>query len=319
MNLPRISPGRLTALWVVLRSLETLGDGISGRELQAFGRRSGLRSGGLPISDGYDLAVAGGFVAGDEALRLTSLGREALSRCEEEEPTHEVLRLFTSVLVLRHPPAWVAYWQGDPASLDFVLPEGAREILRDADLLTSVGSTEDLEAWAWWDALKGVPPLEETAGNRKAVGDAAEALSLVFEQHRLRREGFPTLADRVRWVARESPAYGFDILSYCGTSHPSGGPELPLAIEVKGMAVARRAVFNFYLTEHEWRTAINLGERYVFHFWDGVQPGDDPRARSDEPLIVRASSLGQHLPTTAPCGQRCRWQSAFVAFPAGES
>lgn len=314
MAVPRLSPGRLTALWVILRGMEQLGDGVSPTELQAFARRSGLRSGGLPIADGYQLAIAGDFIIGEDSHALSRLGREALARCTDEEPSHDVLRLFTSVLFLRHPPAWVAYWQGDPKSLEYVLPEPAREILGDAELFPPP-DVDDLEAWAWWDALKQVPPMEATAGIRKAIGDAAEELTFAFEQERLRNEGLPALADRVRWVARESPAYGFDVLSFCGKAVPKYPAEKPLAIEVKGMAIARRDNFAFYLTDHEWRTAQKLGDRYVLHFWDGVRPGTRSQARTSGPFVIAAGALLTHLPGASPCGELCRWQSAFVALP----
>ena len=50
--------------------------------------------------------------------------------------------------------------------------------------------------------------------HRKAIGDAGEELSFDYERRRLREEGFPDLAARVRWVARETAAYGFDVLSF---------------------------------------------------------------------------------------------------------
>ena len=86
--------------------------------------------------------------------------------------------------------------------------------LQGADLLSPLSTQADLEAWACWDALQEVPADEETAAYRKSIGDAAEELSFVYERERLRNEGFDGLADRVRWVAQESPSYGFDILSF---------------------------------------------------------------------------------------------------------
>src|SRR6266704_6802309 len=268
---PRFTPGRFTALWVVLRSVAKLGGTAGREEVLAFARRDGLRSGGLPVKDGYHLAVLGGFLRDDTAVSLTELGCGAVGRSEEEEPPDDVLRLFASVLFLRHPPAWVAYWQGDPSSLDLVLPEPAREILQEAHLLDA--GQGDLEAWALWDALSEVPPLEVLAEQRKAIGDTAEELSFEYEKQRLVREGYPRLAMRVRWVAKESAAYGFDILSFCGSSRSPGFPERRFAIEVKGQTVTSQNQFTLFLTSHEWRTALALGDQYVFHLWDAIRPG----------------------------------------------
>ena len=313
---PRISPGRLTALWVVLRSIVKLGEVISVEELLAFSRRSGLRCGGLPIAEGFALAVHGGFLTTGDPVRLTGLGREALERGSEEEPTQDVLRLFVSALVLRYPPSWVAYWQGDPDSAELVVPESTREVLSEADLLRPA-AVEDLEVWAWWDALRSVPLAEETAGLRKAIGDAAEELSLSYERNRLRAEGFPYLAERVRWLARESAAYGFDILSFSGRAYGITSPDAALAVEVKGMALVARDAFRFHVSLHEWRTAQTLSARYIFHLWDGVHPGADCKARLAEPIIVRADALAKHLPSAPPCGETCSWESSIVSLVVG--
>ncbi len=316
MGAPRISPGRLTAVWVVLRSVEKLGDSVPAEQLLSFARRSGLRCGGLPIEDGFDLALFGGFVAHDDLVRLTELGREALSRGAEEEPTREVLRLFLSVYLLRRPPAWIAYWQGDPASLDIVLPDPTRDLLRQAGLRWPPPSaSHDLEAWAWWDALGVVPVTEEAAAHRRAIGDAAERMSFEYERNRLRGEGFPELANQVRWVARESPAYGFDVLSFCGSTFRSDGPAVPLGIEVKGMALLARMNFRFHVTAHEWKTAQRLGSGYVFHLWDGVRAGSASAELSGEPMVCRAHVVEPHLPSPPGCSNSCHWESAFVVLP----
>src|SRR5207244_21083 len=118
------------------KSLERLGDVVSEDELLSFSRRSGLRSGGLPIGDGYNLAILGNFVHLDEnqSVSLTGLGRDVLARSLPDEPGRDATRMLLSALLLRYPPAWVAYWQGDPSSLDLVLPDSAREFLQSAEL-----------------------------------------------------------------------------------------------------------------------------------------------------------------------------------------
>ena len=244
-------------------------------------------------------------------MRLTGLGREALARGDEEEPNQEVLRLFASVL--RYPPAWVAYWQGDPGSLNLVLPEPMKLVLQQAELLDTP-SIHDLEAWAWWDALGQVPSLDDRDAHRKAIGNAAEELSLSFEKARLTTEGFAELAKRVRWVAQESPSYGFDILSFCGSSLRCGPPSAPIAIEVKGMALTLKGEFRMWLTRHEWQTSVKLGERYLLHLWDGVHPGADRRAAHQSPMLLRSDSLRIHIPRSPECEGAREWDSAYISL-----
>jgi hypothetical protein len=303
----------LTALWLVLRSLAKLGESATEDDLLGFAGRSGLRAGGLPIRDGYRLANVGGFVEGKEVVRLTPLGHEALSRGEEDEPSKDALRVFLSVLTLRYPPSWVAYWQGSPDSLNLVLPDSERQLLEAASI--ELGPTpDDLETWAWWDALERVPQGEETAAHRKALGDAGEELTLNYERARLRKEGFPELAARVRWVARESAAYGFDVLSFFGVSFGSANPEDRLAIEVKANALVARPAFQLFLTDHEWTTATHLASHYIFHLWDGVT--GQPRLSSvrKSPFILTPAALQSHLPSSPVCGETCCWKSSFIVL-----
>ena len=182
----------MTALWVVLRSPAKLGNIADRDEVVSFARKSGLRGGGLPITDGYNLAVLGGFIGAHEPV-LSSLGSDVLSRCSDEEPSPEVIRVFLSVLLLRYPPAWVAYWQGDPSSLDIVLPDAAKELFGEADIISDPSPT-DLETWALWAALRTVPQPQDTSEQRKAIGTAAERMSLLYEQERLTSDGYPELA-----------------------------------------------------------------------------------------------------------------------------
>ncbi len=320
-RVPPLTPGRLTALWVVLRTLARFGGGAKAGALKALAGRTALRSGGLPIEDGFELGVVGGLLVqnGSESVRLGPTGSEALSLDDEDEPNPEVLRLFLSVFTLADPPAWVAYWQGDPSSLDLVVPQPERRLLVTAGLLPPPDRA-DLTAWGWWKALSLVPRPDETAAVRKIIGDAGEALSLEYERRRLIADGFPELARRVRPVGRESPAYGFDIASFWGLDAMRSGkasvePGRALAIEVKSTSLPARNRFPLYLSSHEWEVTQELGGNYLFHLWDGVSPHLNPTSRRNDPIIATPGELAEHLPKPPSCAEVCRWESAYIGLP----
>lgn len=306
-----LTKGRLTALWFVLRCLERLGGEASTAELIKYASRSSLRIGALPIRDGVRLSGEGGFVRERlDQLEITGTGRIALALGVEDEPSSEARRFFVSVLLLSHPPPWVAYWQGDPESLDLVVPEAERRILVESGLLPPPMAEQDLGSWAFWQALGRVPLVAEAAAQRKVIGDAGEELSLAHEHSRLRDEGFPELALQVQWLSRESDAYGFDILSFMGRQGPTASERL--AIEVKSSSLPRGSWFHFFLSSHEWDTAAQLGDKYIIHVWTRVDPGPPAIAREGGPVVLQSSELIEHLPGPAQCGKRCQWESAEI-------
>jgi hypothetical protein len=262
------------------------------------------------VSDGLALAREGGFVTERVGrLTLTPLGFEALEAGVEDEPPAQALRLFVGALLLRSPPSWVAWWQGSPADLEEVIPRDERIVLGDAGLLP-VPKSDDLAGWGWWQALGRVPLAQQAAASRKLIGDAGEQLSVEFERGRLERQGYPELAGEVRWVARESDAYGFDVLSFAGDDVPGLECDERVAIEVKSTALPVRERFPLYLSSHEWEVALALGERSLFHLWAAVSPGPPASSPAAGPLVRRSTQLAGHLPGGAACGESCTWQSA---------
>jgi hypothetical protein len=313
-----ITRGRLTALWLLLRSADKLGGRTEVSELMAYAQRSSLRAGGLPISDGLRLARGGGFLferAG--TVDITELGSQALLRGFEDEPVAEVIRLFISVLLLRDPPPWVAYWQGDPSSVEAIVPPSELRLMKDCGLFPTPTS-EDIAGWGLWQALSRVPLPEDTARQRKVTGDAGEELTMQYEQRRLESEGFPDLAGQIQWVAQESAAYGFDVLSFNGRSGPGSDPRRQLAIEVKSTLLPAASTFRFYLTAHEWETALGLGEHYIFHLWSSVDPGPPAKSSNASPHVVPAASIASHLPVNPPCDGWCEWENASLTLPLNE-
>jgi hypothetical protein len=308
----RVTRGRLTATWLVLRTLEKLGGQAEASEVLSYARRSSLRGGGLPLQDGARVAREGGFFmerAGIYAMQ--PLGQRALDLGVEDEPSSSVLRLLVTVLLLRDPPTWVAWWQGAPHDLEAVIPEGERVILRDAGLLPVPPAT-DPAGWGWWQALGRVPLPEHAAIERKQIGDAGESLTVDYERWRLTEQGYVDLASQVAWLAQESDAYGFDVLSFAGDDHPALAPDTSIAIEVKSTTLPAGPYFRCFLTIHEWETALGLGEQYIMHLWQAVAPGPPPRSRSQRPIVMPASSLTEHLPRASSCDDPCGWQSARV-------
>jgi len=276
--------------------------------------RSSLRSGGLPIRDGIRLAIEGALVDQErDRLRLTEAGSAALALASEDEPTPAARRFLVTRLLLADPPPWVAYWQGDPDALQCILPTSERKTLAESGLLPSDDTPSDLDSWAFWRALNRVPLMSETAAHRKRLGDAGEHLSMEFERQRLTDDGRPDLASQVQWLARESDAYGFDILSFIGGDGDNA--DTRIAIEVKTTSLPRIAEFRFFLSAHEWDTAQLLGDRYRVQAWTGVDPGPPPVARDPGPLFIATSAISPHLPIAPACNERFRWQTAEIYLP----
>jgi hypothetical protein len=306
-----LTPGRVTAAWLVIRTIDKLGDGAPTADVDRYARRSSLRGGGLPVKDGITLTLAGGLATETAGgIALSDLGRRALAMSDSDDPPRAVSEFLTRVLLLARPPSWVAWWQGQPESLETVIPSQARDLMHSCGLLPPPGP-EDLGRWGWWQALGRVPLVEHSAQQRKMIGNAGEQLTIEFEQRRLTAEGFPHLAEDVRWVAQESDAFGFDVLSYRGLGD-NGDPDDELAIEVKSTSVPPTAYFHFFLSSHEWETAQVLGDRYRFHFWAGVDPAPPPTSHHGEPIVSVAEVLVDHLPGVPRCADRCAWKAASI-------
>jgi hypothetical protein len=168
--------------------------------------------------------------------------------------------------------------------------------------------------WAWWRALGRVPLTEHAAIARKQIGDAGERLTVAHEQWRLVEQGYPDLAAGVAWLAQESDAYGFDVLSFAGNDVEGLAPDDRIAIEVKSTTVPRRDRFALFFTAHEWEIAAGLGERSVLHLWTGVSPGPPPTATPGQPIVLPTAVLEEHLPAAGACGEDCAWHSAHVVL-----
>ncbi len=101
----------------------------------------------------------------------------------------------------------------------------------------------------------------------KEIGSLGEALIFAHEKMRLKSDGLPELANKVRIV--DSPAYhpGYDIESYEGLdSDVDGDPDLLRLIEVK-TTISKQPIqfYNFHMSTHEWTVAKSHRQRYCVY------------------------------------------------------
>jgi hypothetical protein len=113
------------------------------------------------------------------------------------------------------------------------------------------------------------PPPKRWLEERYEVGERAEAYSFQLERTNA------TDASKIRWVSRESDAFGWDM------EDDNQNPQR--LIEVKGR---RDGSVEFYLSENEWTQAQANSSRYELHFWGEI---DLRRDRNIEYAVLRES------------------------------
>lgn len=167
------------------------------------------------------------------------------------------------------------------------LPRDAEQCFRAAGLLEHPASPDVVD---WWD---GVADRARTASDRDRMVRArtAERLSLNHEIKRLKEVGVPLSPI---WMAIEDNTAGYDILSY----DPGQFEPISRLIEVKSTT---SKPIRFYLTRHEWETALKFGDRYFFHIWDLSEP---------QIYEFRAADFRESIPTDNADGE---WADVIIS------
>lgn len=101
----------------------------------------------------------------------------------------------------------------------------------------------------WWDALSSSARAEEDA-ERLERGRMAEAWCVAREQ------SVSSRPESVRWVSLEDNTAGYDV-------YASRAPSEEVYIEVKYVGSGWR----FFLSRHEWDTAVALGGSWRLQLW----------------------------------------------------
>lgn len=143
---------------------------------------------------------------------------------------------------------------------------------------------------AFWDELAArARGLRDAKMN--AVGRQGERLSIAYEYART--------GVQPKWVAIESNADGYDVLSVVGKDNGK-----KLTIEVKASTVGLNG--SLFLSRNEWERSLEL-RNHMFHLWD--------LSNSDSPALatIAVDQMGRHVPSDAGLGQ---WATVEVPFEA---
>lgn len=148
----------------------------------------------------------------------------------------------------------------------------------------------DEETVAFWDILASrARGLHDVQLNE--IGREGERLTLAFEARRTGK--------RPKWVALDSNEDGYDVLSQMADDDTRR-----LCIEVKASRQGLHG--SFYLTRHEWETALSM-MNFRMHLWDVSQ--SPPQALA----VLTTGDLEVHLPADNGAGS---WDVAIVPFSA---
>lgn len=262
--------------------------GLIGRQrLTVDAVNSGLqRIAGMPAEDVLALTQALNWIEiGSDGLLAATRGGVHLL---DQDGYAEMLRIALIDHATILSPPWVQNARmGRSRTLAFA-PVGVRQVFVEAEV--AEGTSTDIVAF--WDQLAA-----HARGQRDerltAIGRLGERLSIERE---VTRTGHTP-----RWVAIESNADGYDVLSSVASDDRT-----PLAIEVKTTTMGITG--QMILTRHEWETANNSAA-HRFHLWD-VSRGSSPRLAE-----VGLESMLLHIPADQGDG---RWLDIAVPFAAFE-
>ncbi len=121
------------------------------------------------------------------------------------------------------------------------------------------------------ELLRAVRDFERAQRNQRKAGESAEIAVINYEKAKLCNEGRPDLADLVRQVSRDSPDYGYDVLSF----ELSNGVAREVHIEVKSARLTNSYI-EFFISQNELNKfkgdqvyklycLIKIGRNYKLH------------------------------------------------------
>jgi hypothetical protein len=177
-------------------------------------------------------------------------------------------------------PAWSGLLPKGRKEAKAGLPEEILQCFEEALLL----DTPSDDVVDWWDRLSALV-RQVAQADLLATGRAGERLTLRHESARTGKQP--------KWQSLETSYAGYDVLSVRSKSD-----DKPLKIEVK-CSERPFKTSQIFITEHEWITANQSPETYIFHIWL-VNP---------EPCLftISVAELAAHAPKNQGKGM---WRNA---------
>lgn len=234
-------------------------------------------------ADVYDTATRLSWIctADNGQLVPTELGKAAHSGSDRATR----LRFQLASIIETTRPVWAGLLPKGRKEAEAGFPDEIRQCFEEALLLGDVSE----EVVNWWDRLSGI--MREVSQRKLLeIGRSGERLSLAYEFNRTQQTP--------RWQAVETNYAGYDVLSIRAKDDLAA-----LKIEVKA---SERGFKNatIHITEHEWITASQSPDVYLFHVW----------LISQQPTlyIVPSTKVVTHLPKNQGKGT---WRN--TAIPLG--
>lgn len=251
-----------------------------------------LRGGYLPIEDGFDLAEVCGFIVKEnQCIKIKDSGKKIVALWNKDEPNLMVIRKIIFSLIIKLLPPWTAFINMPIPQILESIPGNWFEVLGQADVIHFPLSSEAVQ---WWEELRdALEKIEEDI--RKSTGKIGEKLTIEYEKKRLHKDNCPHLIEGIKWMARISDKYGYDIQSYFGFLHfYNNKQENILMIEVKSSTYDSDD-FRFFLTRTEWETAKKNSKSYLFYLWRGVNSGKK-EVKPEGPFVFSVDFIRKYIP-----------------------
>lgn len=302
-----ITPGKIIALWRILLVTHNH-SGATTKDLYKAILNSSVMGGGLPLKSGIQIGINYKFIIPrDNKLYLSDYSLvELISTHQQIEPSFFILRKMCHHIIKDKMVPWIIYFNQDVEFFKVSIPNNWLEILEMADLL----NFQDNEVLAWWHAII----REKTEINDeklKSIGLIGEKLTINFEISRIKSDNIIDADRKVIWVSLISDEYGYDVLSKSGILFNEAGMEENIFIEVKSSEITNPSIFTFYITENEWKKAVEYGDKYLFYCWPGINILGKTSINKS-PYIIPSKKIAEIVPKNS--SMHCEWTKCRVSI-----
>jgi len=289
-----ISIGHIIASWHIIFLLSRH-KRVSPEKAYNILTTSGKLGGSLPAQKGIEICLRYKFIYIENGnLFLTKTSEEILiPLCDKDDPNRYVLRAILKEIVSCHNFEWLIFYDSDSYIFKEYLYNNDPEwvmILDNAKLF----DFDDKEALVWWEeVLFKYENFKDEV--KKAIGDIGEILTYEHEINRIHNDGHHPAKSYVKWAARISNSFGYDILSIKGKRFSYNKQEKDkIQIEVKASEISNLKTFRFYVSKPEWQTALKNIDNYYFYCWPGINL--EKETALGGPYIISAKELVVHMP-----------------------